>query len=182
MATTRSLASLSGLVALCALGCGPVPIGFDITQPISEQTITGNLVANTAGQALPAGSIAPMAITVDLSSESRTRNIPIGRVLLKAFSLNVTATAQPAGDTDDFAFIRTATMYIECANSCALPRIAVATATGSAVASLVFTPTPGVNLKPYFDAGARIVLEADAIPPPDDTSFNGTVTIRIEPI
>lgn len=160
-----------------------MPVGFDIPKTIDEQTITGNLAANAAGMALPAGSFAPIAISVDLAAESTSRRIPIGRVLLKSFRFDVTATAEPSGDTDDFSFVRSARVFFECtAANCALPRVEVASATDpGAVRTINFTVTPNVNIKPYIDQGVRVTVEVDAIPPPDDTSFNGALVLRVEP-
>jgi hypothetical protein len=162
--------------------CGPSPVGFDIPKPIDEQTIPGNLAANAAGMALPPGSIAPVAVSVDLAAESTSRRIPIGRVLLKSFRFDVTSTAEPAGDTDDFSFVRSARVFFECtAANCTLPRVEVASATDpGAVRSMNFTVS-SVNVKPYIDQGVRVTIELDAIPPPDDTSFNGAIVLRVEP-
>lgn len=168
--------------AMClALNCGP--IGFDLPKDIPEQTVTGDPVANMAAQALPAGTLMPMSVSVDLAGESRTRNVPIARVLVKSFALTITGTAQPAGDVDDFEFIRTATLTLECsAGSCAGQSQQIGTATGGAgVTTLAFAITPGVNVKPYFENGARVTLTADGIPPPDNTSFSGRIVLRAEP-
>jgi hypothetical protein len=182
----RHLAALA-LLAVSATGAGcsnGALIGFDIPKSIDEQRITGNAAANAAGMALPAGSLAPMAISVDLAAESSTRRIPIGRVLLKSFKLDITATGEEGGDTDDFSFIRSATLFFECtAPGCSLPRVQVGSvASPGAVRTLNFSITPGVNIKPYIDSGVRVSIEADAIPPPDDTTFNGQVVLRVEPI
>lgn len=179
MNTTR----LSSLFAFGLLVSGCAPIGFDLSRPIDEQTLQGDPVANAAGQVLPAGSFQPISFSVDLAAEGRTRNVPIGRVLLKSLQFNITNTNEPAGDTDDFSFVRSAHVFLECTGSgCTLPRVEIAAASApGAVRSLVFSITPNVNLKPYIDAGVRIVVEADGIPPADNTSFNGAVTVRVEP-
>lgn len=171
----------SAAVALAA-SCGPMPVGFDIPKPIDEQTITGNLAANAAGMALPAGTIAPVSVSVDLAAESTSRRIPIGRVLLKSFRFDVTSTAEPAGDADEFSFVRSARVFFECAAAnCTLPRVEVASATNpGAVRSMNFTVS-SINIKPYIDQGVRVTIELDAIPPPDDTSFNGAIVLRVEP-
>ncbi|MFO0558265.1 MAG: hypothetical protein U0269_09610 [Polyangiales bacterium] len=172
------------LLPLFALASGCAPIGFDIPKTLDEQRVTGDPVANAAGQALPAGTLAPITFSVDLTAESNSRRVPIGRVLLKSMSFSITPTAEPAGDTDDFSFIRTMNVYFECTGAgCTLPRVLVASVTNpSTIRTLPFTITPNVNVKPYIDAGVRVVIEADAIPPPDDTTFNGVVVLRVEPI
>ena len=140
-------------------------------------------MSNLLAQQLPAGTLMPMSVSVDLMGESRARNVPIARVLVKSFVLNITATAMPAGDVDDFEFVRRATLTLECtAGSCAGQTQQLGTAVGSAGAtSLIFAITPGVNVKPYIENGARITLTADAIPPPDNTSFSGRIVLRAEP-
>jgi len=165
------------------LAAGCAPVGFEIPKTLDEQRVTGDPIANAAGQALPAGTLAPISFSVDLTAESNSRRIPIGRVLLKSLSFSITPTAEPAGDTDDFSFIRTMNVYFECAAAgCTLPRVLVASVSNpSTIRTLPFTITPNVNVKPYLDAGARIVVETDAIPPPDDTTFNGAVVLRVEP-
>jgi hypothetical protein len=168
--------------ALAALAAGCAPIGFDLSRALDEQRITGDPVANAAGQLLPAGAIAPQSVTVDLTAEGASRNIPIGRVFIKSMSFAITGTGEAAGDTDDFSFFRSVRMFLECTNSCSLPRVEVASASNpGAVRSLAFTVTPNVNVKPYLDAGSRVVIEADAIPPADDTTFNGQIVLRVEP-
>lgn len=179
--TTPSRLALAPLFVFAA-GCAP--IGFDIPKALDEQRVTGDPVANAAGQALPAGSLPPISFSVDLTAESNSRRIPIGRVFLKSMAFSITPTAEPAGDTDDFSFIRTMNVYFECTSAgCALPRVLVATVTNpSTIRTLPFAITPNVNVKPYIDAGVRVVIEADAIPPADDTTFNGSIVLRVEPI
>jgi hypothetical protein len=175
---------MAGLVALSA-GCGAAGqiLGFDFPRNLDEQRVTGNLVANMAGAALPAGILPPIPVTADVAGEAAARRVPITRVLLKSFRFDITPTAEEGGDTDDFSFIRGATMFFECnSDPCSLPRVQVATAAApGASRSMIFTPTPNLNLKPYIDAGFRVVLELEAIPPPDDTTFNGQIVLRVEP-
>ena len=38
----------------------------------------------------------------------------------------------------------------------------------------------GVDLKPYIDRGARFVTSATGRVPPDDVTFDGRMTIRVE--
>jgi hypothetical protein len=177
----KTTPTLLASVACLAVHCGP--IGFDIAKDIPEQTVQGNAAANLAGQQLPAGTLMPMAISVDIAAESRARNVPIARLLVKSFALNITSTAMPPGDADDFAFIRTATIVIECTGgSCAGQTQQVGTAVGVAGSStMAFTINPGVNIKPFIENGSRITLQADAIPPPDDTSFSARLVLRAEP-
>jgi hypothetical protein len=172
------------LPSLVALASGCAPIGFEISQTLDEQRVMGDPIANAAGQILPAGTLAPITLSVDLAAESNRRRVPIGRVFLKSLSFDITSTAEPVGDSDDFSFIRTMNIYLECTGAgCTLPRVLVATVSNpGTIRTLPFAIVPNVNVKPYIDAGARVVLEADAIAPPDDTTFNGTIVLRVEPI
>jgi hypothetical protein len=160
-------------------------VGFNITRPIPEQTVPGDPTAHALAQLVPDQSpIHPFEVSIDLTSESRSNgNVPVQRVFLRALSFTITPTAQPAGDQDCWDFVDTITLSAESTRpGTALPPVTVATGSQpGCVQVFALTVMSDVNIKPYIDEGLRVTATGSGIPPADDVSFVGSVTVRAEP-
>lgn len=178
IATARASSRHRVAPALALLAaCGG--LGFDVDQDVPEQTIEGSPLPG------PLAQLFPLPLEVDLSAKIKAQETgPIDRVTLRSLHLDVTATARPAGDADDWGFVQHVDLYVESRQEgSTLPRLKVATVDAPGqVARLEFVPVEGVNLLPYVDQGARLIAEASGTVPPDAMSFDGRATFHVEPL
>jgi hypothetical protein len=158
-------------------------VGFDISRVVPEQTVTGDPVAHAAGIALSDRSpIPPFQLSVDLAAESAPYSIVVQRVLLKKLAFDISLTNQPAGDTDCWDFVDELHVSVESTQAgSTLPRTEVASiAQPGCVSHLEMSVRNTVNLKPYIEQGLRLIATGTGLPPADDVSFTGAVTLRAE--
>ncbi len=178
------LASLLVLATSSALtACGSGAIGFDITRPIAEQSVQGDSFGHTAGMLLGQSAINPFQLQIDLATEEAAHNSgPVQHVRLRALSFAITATAEPAGDSDCFDFVDSATLTVEStmSGSQLAPQTIATVNQPGCVRTLDFTVVSTVDLAPYIREGFRVTTNGRGIPPADDVSFAGNITLRAE--
>ncbi len=164
-------------LALLLGGCGIA--NFDVEQDIEEQTIPGS--------ALPAllGQFFEFPLELDIRAEIEAMETgPIDGVYLRALTLTITDTATPAGDSDEWSFVRTVDVFIaSTVDGSDLARVKVATVANPGEATVMtFVPVAGVNLLPYVNEGSEMTAEADADAPPDDVTYVGNAVFEVEPL
>ena len=104
------------------------------------------------------GSLVQIPLNIDLSSETAARGTgPAQHVYLTDFTLSVTSTDEPAGDTDDLSFISSIEIFVESTQAgTTLPRMRVAHLDAvPAGARTISLQTDGVDLIGYVREGAR---------------------------
>ena len=170
----------AGLVALALAlplvsGCGlaQITIGYDI----AEQRVPGSPLGGLLG-----ATLLDTPIDVDLAAETAARDTgPAQHVYLESFSLAVTATAEPAGDTDDLGFISRVDVFIEGRAGSSLPRVRIAyldqVPEGARTLSFDLERR---DLIEYFRQGARITANATGNAPDDDVTYDGHLDFSIE--
>lgn len=177
---TRLLCSALALALGVLGGCAPGLIGEDVTRELAEQTIPGNPTANAAAVELQPLEMGSAPVLTIASDNPAVNSDGLTYILLRSIELDITTTAQPAGDSDCWDFVRSVTVYIESTRQgSTLPRLRIAS--GSApgcVKSMPLTPVPDANLKPYTDTGFRVTAELAGVPPPDDVSFVTRLVLR----
>lgn len=181
--TWRSrLVSSFVLLALGLAASGCVGVGsFELVVPIAEQRIDGNPLGGLLGGAL---FELPIPLDVDLAAETAARDTgPAQHVRLASLSLSITASSEPAGDSDDFEFVDSAEIFVESrdpATSLPRARIARVDTVEPGTRTLVFLVDDDVDLLPYVQEGARLSSRASGRVPPDDVSFDGRVVLAVE--
>jgi hypothetical protein len=171
-------ALLSGLLMMTAVACASA-LDFDVSQAVPEQIVSGS--------PLPAvlSGLFAFPLQVDIQSQIAAHKTgPISEITLSGLVLDITATKQPAGDTDDWSFLTHADLFVASTkDGTTLAKVKVATVDAPGkVQQLIFVPVAGVNLLPYVNEGAQLTAETTGSLPPDDTSFAGTATFRIRPL
>jgi hypothetical protein len=170
----RSLAVFSLALALLACGIASFPYGYDIP----EQRVPGSPVG-----ALLGGTLIDIPLNIDLSAETAARGTgPAQHVYLTGFTLRVTSTDEPSGDTDDLSFISSIEIFAESAQSgSSLPRVRVAHLDSvPAGARSIALAVDGVDLIQYVREGARLTATAQGHEPPDDVSYDGHLDFAID--
>jgi hypothetical protein len=165
------------LAALFASACSSV-LDFDVDQDVPEQFVQGTALPG------PLATLFPIPIRIDIASKIQAMDTgPIDSVKLGSMHLDITATDQPSGDTDDWSFITGVDLYVQSTkDGSTLPRVKVATATGPvAAARLDFVPED-VNLLPYINEGCEMTAEAEGSAPADDVSYDGLATFHVSPL
>lgn len=155
-------------------GCGIAD--FDVSQPVPEQQIQGS------GIPTPLAALFPIPISLDLKAEiDKQTTSPIGTIELSKLTLDITKTDEPSGDSDDWSFVTSITVYVQSQN---LPKVEIAhiDASPGAVQSFDFTIVPDVDLKPYVDAGGTVTSDGKGTIPPDDVSYAGTGVFTVHPL
>jgi len=169
------------ITALSFSGClgGTGILSFPIHETIDEQTVNGSPIPAALGGAFP--FMIPM--NIDLSAETAARGTgPANHVYLRSLSLDITATAEPAPDTDDFDFLDSIDIYIESTKSgTTLERrkIAHITTVPTGVKHVSFS-IDRVDLIDYVNEGSRLTSEATGNFPPDDVTFDGEISLSVE--
>jgi hypothetical protein len=165
---------VAATMSVAAVGCS-----VDVARDLPEQTIPGDPAAHAAAtQALAAGGAAP-------TTQFVTASPPIdgsiaSRIALESLALDITPTAEPAGDADCWDFVQSVGVSIESTRQgSALPRVQIATGGApGCVRAMDLAPVAGVNLKPYTDEGFRITVDTVGVPPADNVSFVTRVVLR----
>lgn len=174
----RFLTVTYATVLALAAGCGIDE--FDVEQPVPEQRIEGSALPSILDMFFP------IPVTLDLEAQIQEKDPgPIDAIRLKSLVLSITATAEPAGDADDWSFLSRVEVFVSSTRpDSTLPQdILVATAADpGATRDLVFVPAPGVNLKPYVDEGAQLTASAEGRVPADEVSFAGRAVFRVDPL
>jgi hypothetical protein len=166
----------STLTCLSVAGCGiaSFPYGYDI----AEQRVPGSPLGPVLG-----GTLIDIPLNIDLSAETAARGTgPAQHVYLTDFTLSVTGTDEPSGDSDDLAFISSIEIYVESTQAgSSLPRMRVAHLEGVAAgARAISLHTDGVDLIGYVREGAHLSASATGHAPPDDVSYDGHLDFAIQ--
>jgi hypothetical protein len=157
-------------VVLLMSACGA--LGFDVSQPIPQQTIQGSAL----GALLPSFLPSPFAITINVKQEEQQHNTgPATAANLKSLSFQALPHGMPNGNFD---FVDEIHIFVAASN---LPMLEIATLrpVPKGLTTLDLTVVPGVNLLPYINAGATISAQASGHQPAQDFSYDGTVVITI---
>jgi hypothetical protein len=163
-------------IILCA-GCSDI-IDFDITQSVPEQRVQGSPLPG------PLAALFPLPLDLDLSSKIRERDSgPIDSITISSMSLVITDAGRPGGDSDDWSFVEAVHVFVKSSKQgSTLPRIEIASvAAPGAVTTLEFDVVDA-NIKPYVDEGSIVESEGRGMLPPDDVTYDGTVTFTVHPL
>lgn len=168
------------LSVLCASLPACASVGdFDVERGIAEQRVQGSPIAGLLGDLFQV----PIPMDVDIVSETAARDAgPAQAARLKALVLEITDSAESSGDSDDFGFLESVDVYIESTRAgTSLPRTRVAGAVDIAAGPRIdFDVIRSVNVLPYAEEGSRFTSEVEGRVPPDDVSFAGQFTLRVE--
>jgi len=169
-----------GVLAMLALGSSACGVfDFDVSQPVPEQRITGNVLGGLLGSFVPT----PFPLTVNLAQEVKARGTgPVKAATLQSLSFEITKTGEPAGDADGFDFVKTIEISIESSRSnSALPKLLIADLPNppGPTRSFLMRTIPSVNLLPYINEGSKITSTASGTVPADDVTFSGTIQIHV---
>jgi hypothetical protein len=164
-------------VLVLLAGCGAAD--FDVSQPVPEQRITGSPLGGILGPLFPI----PVAIDIEEQIAARETG-PIDGIHLSHLTLAITATAEGAGDVDEFGFIDRVDLFVESSQAgSSLERVRVAFATRPGeVRSFDFEIVPGINLLPYVNEGSQMTAQGEATVPPDDVTYDGEAVFRVNPL
>lgn len=171
--TALALLALPSLAACASVG------DFDVERSIAEQHVQGSPIAGLLGDLFAV----PIPMDVNIASETAARDAgPAQAAHLKALVLEITDSDEGAGDSDDFGFLDSVDVFIESTRSgTSLPRTRIAQAADiEASARLEFEVIRSVNVLPYSEEGSRFTSEVEGSVPPDDVSFAGRFTLRVE--
>jgi hypothetical protein len=169
--------TLSLVTLVVMSGCSA--IDFDVDQPVVEQQIQGS------GIPAPLAALFPLPLSLDLSAKIKAQHTgPIDSVTLSSLSLSITATDEPSGDHDDWAFVDHVDVFVESTkNGTTLPKVKIATVSApGAVRTMQFTVEGSVNLKPYIDEGSKVDSSGSGTVPTDDVSYDGVATFTVHPL
>jgi len=168
--------SASGLTGVLS-GCGA--LRFDISQPIAEQKIMGNILAGALGVFIPT----PFALTVNLDQETKARGTgPAQSAGLTGLSFKLTNFSNPPRSTDNFDFVDRIEIFVESTKSgtaLAKQKVADLIPVPKGLTKIDLQCYPGVDLVPYINEGARISSTASGRVPSNDMTFDGLVTIEV---
>ncbi len=160
-----------------ASGCGITD--FDLSQPIEEQTVTGNPIPS------PIQGLFPLPLNLELSAKIRKQTTgPIDSVTLSTLALNITGTEQQGDDVDDFAFIGEIHVFVRSAlPDSGLPRVEIATEVSPGdVQNFNFDVDSSIDLLPYIEEGSVVESEATGTAPPDTVSYDGQAVFTVHPL
>jgi len=178
---TPSLVCIAGALALLiaplTAGCGI--LDFDVDQPIPEQRIQVDLITGLLSNFLQN----PFPITINLEQETKARGTgPVRAAGLKSLTFQITNTAMPSGDSDDFSFVKTVDIYVESTKqgtTLTRQKIADLPTPPGAVTQFSLHTYPDINLLPYINEGSRITSTASGNTPKDDVTFNGQILVHV---
>ncbi len=165
------------LPCVLAVGCGITD--FDIEQPILEQRVNGTTLPG------PLAGLFPIPLSIDISQKIKEMETgPIDSVTLSSLKLSITATSQPAGDTDDWSFVESIRVFVSSSMSgTTLPRIEIANVMNpGAVTTMNFNVVSGVDINPYVNEGSVVAGESEGTVPPDDVSYDGVAVFTVHPL
>lgn len=165
---------------LTVTGCGPAGLlSFELGYDVAEQRVEGSPLGGLLGGVVDV----PIPLDIDLAAETASRDTgPAQHVHLTELRLDITATEEPAGDTDDFDFLDTVEIFVESARSgSSLPRQRVASLEAVPRGARTISLAPDdVDLIAYVQEGARLTSSASGRVPPDDVTFTGHLTLVVE--
>ncbi len=169
-----------GVLAMLAPGLSACGVfDFDVSQPVPEQRITGNVLGGLLGTFVPT----PFPLTVNLAQEVKARGTgPVKAATLQSLSFEITKTGEPTGDADGFDFVKTIELSIESSRlNSSLPKVLIADLANppGPTRSFLMRTIPNVNLLPYINEGTKITGTASGTIPADDVTFSGTIQIHV---
>jgi hypothetical protein len=160
-------ALIPAIVLLCC--CGNV--SFDVDQDLPTETVQGGLLG-MLGTLLPT----PFNFTINLQQQEQMHGTgPAKSAQLTSLTMAITPHDMPVGD---FSFLQEAHLFVS-ASGLAKVEIANITSVPSKATTLSFNIVPNVDLVPYIQAGADISATASGSQPPQDTSFDGHLTVTV---
>jgi len=165
------------VILVAASGCGIAD--FDVDQPVVEQRIQGS------GIPAPLAALFPLPLSLDLESKIKAHDTgPIGRITLSSLELDITKTSEPAGDSDDWAFVTHVDVFVSSTKSgTTLPKVKIASVDQpGAVRAMTFTVEGGVDLKPYIDEGSQVDSSGSGTVPSDDVTYDGKAVFTVHPL
>jgi hypothetical protein len=169
--------SFLSIVAVLALtGCSGI-VSFSVGYDVAEQRVAGSPLGGLLG------GVIDVPLDVDLSAETAARDTgPAQHVYLTELTLEITPTAEPEGDTDDFDFVDSIEIFVESARSgTALPRVRVAHSDPvPRGARRIELALDDVDLVEYVREGARLTSSSTGRVPPDDVTLDGHLTLVVE--
>ena len=147
-------------------GCGIAD--FDVTQPVPAQTIQGNPLPG------PLAMLFPLPLSLDISQQIKAMDTgPIDSVTLKSLTLTIESSG------GDWSFVDEVDVYVSASS---LPKLKIAHVTSpGAVRVMRFVIEPGVNLKPYIDAGSQVESDGSGREPTQDTTYDGQGVFTVHP-
>lgn len=161
------------LVGGCLLGCRLIT--FDIEQELGEQRFAGTLEEVSL--------LSEPLSQIHLSSEVVEGLIErIDGVYLKGFELRITPNGEEDGG-DSFDFVDELEVYARTEGAPELPRVLIARTSDKeeGARSLVIPAAGEVNLREYLEAGLIIETELTGTSPGTDVTFDGVLTILVQP-
>jgi hypothetical protein len=167
------------LMILVALGTGCGVADFDIDQPIIEQRVTGSPLPG------PLAVLFPLPLSIDISSKIKEMETgPIDSVTISSLALTITATAQPAGDTDDWSFVEAIHVFVKSSkDGSTLPRVEIASVTNpGAVTTMEFKVEGDVDINPYVNEGSVVEADSSGTVPQDDVTYDGKAVFTVHPL
>lgn len=165
-----------GVVVFVA-GCTHGFPSFELTLGIDEQRILGSPLGG------PLADTVPIPLEIDLGAETEARDTaPAEHVYLTALHFDVTTTAEPEGDTDDFDFVSSVDVWIESTQpGTTLPRLHVAglenVPDGLRRLELVVDDADVIE---YLREGSRLTATATGTAPPDDVTLDGGYSLVVD--
>lgn len=163
------------LITLAISGCGVTRFGTGYD--IEERTVPGSVAGALLGD-----DEVELPLAIDVTTETTARGTgPARHIYLTSFTLSVTSTSEPSGDTDDLGFIDRIEVFVESTQQgSTLPRMRIASLDpapdGQRTLSL---DGDGVDLLPYVREGSRLMASAVGSSPDDDTSYDGRVELVV---
>lgn len=181
--TLRFSALLALLVSVFfSTSCGEGGLAsFTFTETSQEVKVAGSGLGGSCPPAL--GDLCfteALRLNINLDQELEARDAgPADGVFLDELDLEITDTEQPSGDTDNFDFLDSLTIY---ANADGLERtqVAIIESVPDGRQTISLQTDDDVNLKPFIEAGMTLESEVEGRPPEDDTSLQAVTTIRVE--
>jgi hypothetical protein len=165
------------VVGAALAGCGVAD--FDIDQPIVEQRVAGSPLPG------PLAVLFPLPLSIDISSKIKDMETgPIDSVTLSSLALTITATAQPAGDTDDWSFVESIHVFVKSSkDGTTLPRVEIASVMNpGAVTTLDFKVEGDVDINPYVNEGSVVEASSAGTAPADDVTYDGKAVFTVHPL
>lgn len=175
--STSKYVSVCLSIAFGSAACGLA--NFDVDQDIPEQTIDGSPLPDVFDMFFE------FPLMIDIESKIKAKETgPIDWVHLTSLELVITDAARPAGDSDDWSFVRSVDVFVQSTRQgSSLPRVRVARASSPGpVTVMQFDPDSDINLVPYINEGSQMTTEAEADVPPDDVSFRGRAVFEVNPL
>lgn len=167
------------VVTVCSalvVSCGEGGIGSFTFEEQSQEVV----VEGSALNQLPLNPFGGLKLNINLDQELQARDAgPAEGVFLQELKLSITGTKMPQGDTDNFNFLDSVTIYAD-ADGLERKQVATLQDVPQNKQQISLNTESSTNLKPYVEAGMTLEAEADGSVPDDDTSLRALATIRVE--